>query len=446
MYREALLGKGELSKIAYTSSIIDDSEIFRETILALITHVNELERQGILRRDEAKAIRDGLRGIFKDGYRPIQGYEDVHEYVEAELIRRIGPIGGWVGLGRSRNDHVAAAIRLRLRRMIIELMAEANRLRSTALGKALETLDKPIIGSTHRQPAQAATLAMYMLYIDELTRDFLGSIKEALNVVNRSPLGTGPLAGVLTRLDRVREAGELGFSGIVENPIYATGSRFFALLASSITVSYLVELGRFINTLEMWLMPQLNYINADPSHLATSSIMPHKRNPATLEVFRARIGEAMGHLVALMSIERPVESGYQLDLQEATRHVWAIFKIAKDGLAILADFIKGIDVNVDRVLEDSSKYPITASEYVEERSISEHRPFREVYREAALMIKNGSFKGPSIEEVLKSKDIISNARSIAESRLREVDEDSKYLDKLWRLINEAEEKLLTEEG
>jgi Argininosuccinate lyase len=189
-----------------------------------------------------------------------------------------------------------------------------------------------------------------MLYLDELSSDFLTNLLSTYEIVNRSPLGSGPLAGTMVGLDRLREAGELGFNEVVVNTIYATGSRYFMLAPVSLVVSYLVELSRFINNIEMWLMPQLNYITVNPSHLATSSIMPHKRNPATLEVFRARIGEDIGHLMAMYSVERPVEAGYQLDLQEETRHTWAIMRIADEGLVIMTDLINGLRVNEGRLM------------------------------------------------------------------------------------------------
>lgn len=138
------------------SSIVDDAEIFRYVIIALIAHVNELERGGIISGDVAGRIRDALKDIWRGGYDPgkLVGYEDVHEYIEAELIRRLGSIGGWIGIGRSRNDHVATAIRLRLRRALLDLMLITLRLREVALNKAVEGYDKVIIGSTHRQPAR----------------------------------------------------------------------------------------------------------------------------------------------------------------------------------------------------------------------------------------------------------------------------------------------------
>jgi len=396
MYRRELLGSGDLVKVNYTSSIVDDAEIFKYVIAALIVHVNELERQGVLSGDEAGRVREALRGIYRDGYRPGEGFEDVHEFVEAELIRRVGQVGGWVGLGRSRNDHVATAIRLRLREYMLDLISELIELRKTLLTKAGDAADQLIIGSTHRQPAQVTTLGHYLLALDELTSDLLSLLISSYAIVDRSPLGTGPLAGVLARIDRSREAGELGFGDIVNNSIYATGSRFFMVQVIALIVSYLIEVGRFLNNIEMWLMPQLNYVTADPSHLATSSIMPHKRNPATLEVFRARIGEAVGHLVAMLSIERPVEFGYQLDLQEETRHAWVVMRIAIEGISILRDFVAGLRVNAERVREDLAKYPVTTAEYAEFVSISEHRPFREVYNEVARAVRNNELDKVSL--------------------------------------------------
>ncbi len=447
MYREGLLGRGELSKIRYISSLIDDIEIYREVILSLITHVNELGRVGALSSSDAEAIVNTLRSIAKEQYRPGDEYEDVHEYIEATLIHRLGDAGGWIGLGRSRNDHVAAALRLRLRGLILELASRVIELRRVALNKAIETASSVIIGTTHRQPAQVTTLGHYMLYLDELSSDFLTNLLTIYEVVNKSPLGSGPLAGTMVKLNRVREAEELAFNGIVENTIYATGSRYFMLAPASIIVSYLVELGRFINNIEMWLTPQLNYVTLDPSHLATSSIMPHKRNPATLEVFRARIGEAVGHLTAMYAIERPVEAGYQLDLQEEARHAWSIMRIAIDGVGIMTDLLRGIRVNEGRVNEDLAKYPVTAAEYAELMSMNEKIPFRDAHREVAVMIREGRNPGINPTDAIEGKEVLggpnpSVVTESAKARLIELNSIEARVKELMVRVNKAEAELM----
>lgn len=451
VYREELLGKGELNKVKYISSLIDDAEIYHEVILTMITHVNELGRVGAIPSDKARLIVNALREMGKGGYGPSEGYEDVHEYIEAVLMSKLGKDGGWVGLGRSRNDHVATALRLRLRRLILELALGVIELRRVALNKAIELADKLIVGTTHRQPAQVTTLGHYMLYLDELSSDFLTNLLSIYNVVNKSPLGSGPLAGTMVKLDRVREADELGFSGVVENTIYATGSRYFMLAASSLVTSYLVELGRFINNIEAWLMPQLNYVTVDQSHLATSSIMPHKRNPATLEIFRARIGEAVGHLVAMYSVERPVEAGYQLDLQEETRHAWAIMKLAIDGLAIMTDLLKGLSANEGRVLEDLTKYPVTAAEYAELMAMNSGTPFRDAHRSVAQMIKEGKNPSIDVKAAIEGKVILggpnpSQVIEAAKSRLSSLANAEAEVKELLLKINNAEARLMGDGG
>ncbi len=240
-----------------------------------------------------------------------------------------------------------------------------------------------------------------------------------------------------------------GFDGVVDNTIYATGSRYFIISAASIIVNYLVEIGRFINNLEMWLMPQLSYVSADPSHLATSSIMPpHKRNPATLEVFRARIGEAVGHLMAMYSILRPVESGYQLDLQELTRHLWSIIRIASEGLSMFTDFISSVKVNDEGVKESLNKYVVTAAEYAEVVAMREGgRPFRDVYNEVARGgLRSGTRVGLDVNNALmKPVHGSSNPSLITEhatARLNEVRELTGRVNSIINKLDEIENKLL----
>ncbi|MFP3044625.1 MAG: lyase family protein [Thermocladium sp.] len=446
MYREELLGSTSPDIMRYTSSYADDAEIFRETIVAMIVHVNELERIGVIPPMDASRIRQALREIINEPGVP-GNYEDVHEYVEARLIEKLGPVGGWVGLGRSRNDHVAAAIRLRLRKLMLLLGINVARFRKALLDSAARHAEDLMPGSTHKQPAQATTLGHYLLYLDDLSRDFLGLWLSNYCIVNKSPLGAGPLAGTIINLDRAREAGELGFLGVAENTIYATGSRYYMLSAAANVVTYLVELSRFLNNIQMWLMPQLSYINIEKKHLATSSIMPHKRNPATVEVMRARIGEAVGHLMAMYAIIRPLEAGYELDLQEATRHVWSIMRIAMEGISMLTDLIINIQVNEANTSRDLSMFPITAAETAERESIDSSIPFRTVYRAMAEKIRSNNFSGLDPLNSVKSKQSLGAPGALGPSIKARIDEtinEEATISTMLKAVMDIEERIIGE--
>ena len=394
LYRKWIGGGGT----SYTSSMADDSEIEREVVEVARAHIAELARLGLVR--DVDRI---MRALERFRHDPSASYEDIHEELEDYLIREVGSEGGQLGLGRSRNDHVAAAIRLRLKRYMEELLDEIRRTRCALAELAEKYADAVMPSYTHGQPAQASTLGHYMLAIEEALRDSEEALTAVLRIVDKSPLGAGAAAGVQTPIDRRRVARELGFSDVVVNALYASGGRLFALLAASATVSMLVEVGRAVNDLVTWHMPQIGYVRAPPDHASTSSLMPHKYNPVTLEVARARISEAIGHLVALMGIVSRVGMGYSLELQEATRHLWAIMRIAIDALRVLRDFLQRATYNTDKMAEDARRYPTTSSDLAERAALSRSKPYREAYFEVAQMLKQGRAELPDPREAVSTR-------------------------------------------
>jgi len=419
LYRRWIGGPGDLVS-RYTSSVSDDSEIGEKVIRIMEAHVRHLSELGLIPREYSEAILRAL-GDVKLSELLVGGYEDIHEALEDYLIKRLGPIGGYVGLGRSRNDHVAAAIRLRLLDYLDLIRDRVRSLRRTLLGLSMKYSGCVMPGFTHSQPAQPITLGHYFLAMDEALMDFESLLNPLRSIVDKSPLGSGAVGGTTVPMDRARLGKYAGFGGVVENTLYATGSRFFMSMAMSLVVSLLLELGRFVEDLINWSSPMIGYIRPSEEHVSTSSIMPHKRNPVTLEVLRARIGEALGHLNAALSIQRNLGTGYSLDLQEATRHLWAIMGICADGLEVLRSFIASASYDCERMRSDASKYPITSSDVAESIAMSRGIPYREAYFAVARDL--GSLSLPSPEDSVKSKGILggpnpSEVLRVAQERLR----------------------------
>ena len=383
----------------YTSSIADDVEIAEEVVAVMKAHVSHLMERGLVPREDGEAILKALEEIrVEDLLRP--GYEDVHEALEDYIIKRVGPRGGWVGLGRSRNDHVAAAIRLRLLRHIDALKASAERLMCVAARRAAEYADCIMPSFTHFQPAQPITFGHYLLALYELLADMERALDAVRPIVDRSPLGSGPSGGTSAPLDRARLARLAGFGDVAENTLYASSSRFFASLAASAVASALAELSRFVDDLIAWSSPLIGYVEPPPEHISTSSIMPHKRNPVTLEVLRARISEAVADASALLAVQEKIGYGYSLDLQEATRHLWRVFKTAEEGLEILKGFLEGMKFRCDKAYQDAARFPTTSSDAAERLALS-GIPFREAYFKVAEAVKAGSAQLPDPRDAVK---------------------------------------------
>ncbi|MBP1448481.1 MAG: argininosuccinate lyase, partial [Thermoproteus sp.] len=284
-------------------------------------------------------------------------------------------------------------IRLRLLAHLSSLEVSVDGLRCVLAKRALEYAECVMPSFTHFQPAQPITFGHYLMAMEELLEDFKSLSPSVKSVVDKSPLGSGPAGGTAAPLDRPRLAQLAGFSSAAVNTLYASSSRFFASAAASLVVALLVELSRFVDDLVAWSSPMIGYLRPPDDHVSTSSIMPHKRNPVTLEVFRARISEAVADLVALLGIQEKIGYGYSLDLQEATRHLWRIFKIADEGLSILADFLAKAAFDCGRAGADAERYPVTSSDAAERMALG-GTPFRAAYFKIAEAIKRGEFKPP----------------------------------------------------
>jgi len=398
-YRSWIGGGGDLVK-RYTSSMADDVEVAEEVVKILKAHVAHLAEVGAVPREAAEKIAKALDEVDYDALAK-GGFEDIHEAVEKWVIDRVGEeVGGWLGLGRSRNDHVAAAIRLAALRKLAELKRGLAALRCALAKRALQYADCVMPSFTHFQPAQAITFGHYLLSVDELVEEFSRALAGVEPLLKRSPLGAGPAGGVKTPIDRRRLAKALGFEDVVGNALYASGSRFFASAAASLVVSFLVELSRYVDDFIRWNSPVIGYVKAPDSHVSTSSIMPHKRNLVTLEVLRARISEAVGHLTALYTVQAKIGAGYSLDLQEATRHLWAILKIAGEGVEVLRDFVEGLEFDCEKARLDAERYYATSSDTAEAIALS-GVPFRRAYFQLTEEIKRGSAKLLPPEEAVK---------------------------------------------
>ncbi len=398
-YRRWIGGSGDLVR-RYTSSIRDDAAIAEEVVRVMRAHVAHLVEIGAVPREAGEAVLKALGEV--DPSDLLRGdFEDVHEALEKWLVDRLGPeVGGWVGLGRSRNDHVAAAIRLAALRRVGALREGVRRLRCVLAERALQYADCAMPSFTHFQPAQVVTFGHYLLAVDELLAEFLHALSGVERLLLRSPLGAGPAGGVQTPVDR-RRLGELaGFVEVVENTLYASGGRFFALALAGVVASFLAELSRVVDDFIRWNSPEFGYVEAPGEHVSTSSIMPHKRNLVTLEVLRARAGEALGHYTALGAVVMKVGLGYSLDLQEATRHLWAVLDIAVEGVEVLRDFVEKMGFNCGRARADAERFFTTSADTAERASLG-GKPFRTAYFELAEAIKRGEAGLLPVEEALR---------------------------------------------
>ncbi len=437
MYRKELLGEANIQILNYISSMEEDREIVGEILECLIAHVKTLSTQGLIPVEEGKRILRELEKLSKDpSVLHSLNAEDIHEAVEIYLKEKLGENEGYLALGKSRNDHVSAALRLKTKKILIEQLKELMNLRRILLEKAEKHICTIMPAFTHLQPAQPSTFAHYLCYIEEVLADYTKSLFFVLGIVDESPLGGGAVGGTSVPLDREALANEL-FSGIVLNSIKATSSRDFLSIASSMDVNLSVFLSRIAEDIVIFSTPQFDYLVLPKEHLATSSMMPQKKNPVTMEIARAWGSESVGHLTALLGILKALPTGYNLDMQEANKHALVILKKTLETLKIFSDFFKKVEVNKKKLLMDAKIFPILATDIAEKISLKSGKPYREVYGEIAKLIRDSN----NVEEFYTKVEELYEIRANLEEGIKKPVLGSPDPDKIKEYIKLAKKSL-----
>jgi argininosuccinate lyase len=305
---------------AFLSSLAADERIFAADLAVDRAHVVMLAERGIVGEADAGAILAALGEIEAAGHPALPDGEDVHEAIETAVVERVGPEGGRMHTARSRNDEVAACIRYRLREDLLALLDALVGAREQLLDVASDHTETVMPGYTHLQPAQPTTVAHWLCsYEGALARD-TARLLAAYDRVNRSPLGAAAFAGTPFDVDRERVADLLGFGGLVENAMDAASARDFlvettgALAALATTLSGLAE--------DVVVAASKGQVDLADEYASTSSIMPQKKNPDTLELVRGRTGDATAGLEGLLTTLKGLPRAYNRDLQRASRHTW----------------------------------------------------------------------------------------------------------------------------
>ena len=450
MYRDKLLGKGSSKVLKYTSSLTSsDKAIAKDVIAALIAHTKNLVKHNLIPKDVGNKVIKELRELCRNP-KPLFTIvaEDVHEAIEIYLRSKLDSNAGWAALGKSRNDHVAVAIRLKARRELTKLLSELIELREVLLETASKYERILMPSFTHLQPAQVTTFAHYLLSFDEELSHYVRTLKYIISeVVSESPLGAGASTTTNVPLSRYELAEELGFSKLVINSLRATGSRDFIMIASSILVCISVMLTRLAEDFIVFTTPQFSYISVTPEFLATSSLMPHKKNLVVMEIARAWGAESIGHLVAILAIIKGLPTGYNLDLQEVNKHFIQLLEKTTETVAIVRDMLKSIKPNEESMKADIAKYPLLVTDYAELLALKLGKPYREVHELVAEVVsrseklsevyeKLGELLGKNLspEEVInkphEGSPNPSYIRKYISKAIEEVKELKKYIDKL----------------
>lgn len=386
---------------AFNDSLPVDKRLWEEDVRGSLAHARMLGAAGVIPPDEAELILETLGQIAEDfsaGAIAFSGAEDIHSLVEAELVRRIGPVGKKLHTGRSRNDQAALDLRLYL--------VKACAARREAILAAIEALvataereaGTAMPGYTHLQRAQPVLLAHHLLaYAEMLWRDWerFGDCARRANV---SPLGAGALAGAGFPLDRAMVAEELGMRGVAANSMDAVSDRDAAAEFIFIAALTQTHLSRLAEELILWSSAEFGFIAFDDAFSTGSSMMPQKRNPDGAELIRGKAGRVLGDLVALLTVLKGLPLTYQKDLQEDKEALFDADDTLAASLALLPPMLLSLRWNRERMRAAASSGFLNATDLAD-YLVKKGMPFREAHEAVGRLVRSAEERGVGLEDL-----------------------------------------------
>ncbi len=399
----------ETDKLVYqfNASITYDKKLFEQDIEGSIAHVVMLEKQGILTCEEKDAIVKGLTGIRKDvaeGRLVITDeYEDIHSFVEANLIDRIGEAGKKLHTGRSRNDQVALDMKLYVRAKVLSISELLVETLETLLSIMEKNLTTYMPGFTHLQKAQPTTLAHHMgAYFEMLKRDLL-RLHDIYKRMNYSPLGAGAFAGTTYPLDRSYTASLMGFEGPTLNSMDSVADRDYIIEFLAALSTIMMHLSRFSEEIIIWNSNEYRFVEIDDGFSTGSSIMPQKKNPDIAELVRGKTGRVYGALMSILTTMKGIPLAYNKDMQEDKEVTFDAIETVSNCLILFDGMLKTMKFN-NRVMEKSAMKGFTNATDAADYLVNKGVPFRDAHGIIGRLVlycieKDTSIDALSLEEL-----------------------------------------------
>ena len=374
----------ETDKLVYNfnASISFDQKFYKQDIRGSKAHVAMLAKQGILTEEEKDQITEGLDGILADveaGKLEITAeYEDIHSFVEANLIDRIGDAGKKLHTGRSRNDQVALDMKLYVRDEIDETDKELKDL-LLALQKIMEeNVHTYMPGFTHLQKAQPVTLAHHVGAYFEMFRRDRDRLFDIRKRMNTCPLGAGALAGTTYPLNRAYTAELLGFDAPTRNSMDSVSDRDYVIELLSAFSTIMMHLSRFSEEIIIWNSNEYQFVEIDDAYSTGSSIMPQKKNPDIAELVRGKTGRVYAALTGLLVTMKGIPLAYNKDMQEDKELPFDAIDTTKGCLQLFAGMLRTMTFKNDR-MEESAKHGFTNATDAADYLVNHGVPFRDAH-------------------------------------------------------------------
>ena len=386
----------------FNASITFDQKFYKQDIAGSIAHVTMLAKQGILTEQERDDIIRTLQEIQADvesGKLVITSeYEDIHSFVEANLIDRLGDTGKKLHTGRSRNDQVALDMRLYTRDEVLHTDALLEELLQTILKLMEENTETIMPGFTHLQKAQPITLAHHMgAYFEMFKRDRL-RLHDIYERMNYCPLGSGALAGTTYPLDRAYSAKLLGFYGPTLNSMDGVSDRDYLIEYLSACATIMMHLSRFSEEIIIWNSNEYQFVEIDDAYSTGSSIMPQKKNPDIAELVRGKTGRVYGALMSLLTTMKGIPLAYNKDMQEDKELSFDAIDTVKGCIALFNGMLATMKFNKDRMRSSANKgftNATDAADYLVKHGV----PFRDAHGIIGKIVLYCIDKGIAIDDM-----------------------------------------------
>lgn len=394
----------ETDKLVYNfnASISFDQKFYRQDIRGSLAHVRMLAKQGILTEQERDQIIDGLNGILRDvenGTLSITDeYEDIHSFVEANLIDRIGDVGKKLHTGRSRNDQVALDMKLYVRDEIDELDPILKKLLLVIERIMEENTETYMPGFTHLQKAQPVTLAHHFGAYFEMFRRDRSRLADIRRRMNTCPLGAGALAGTTYPLDRAYTAQLLDFDEPTANSMDSVSDRDYIIELLSALSTIQMHLSRFSEEICIWNSNEYRFVEIDDAYSTGSSIMPQKKNPDIAELVRGKTGRVYGALMQMLTSMKGLPLAYNKDMQEDKELTFDAIDTVKGCVVLFTGMLDTMKFRKD-IMEQSAKHGFTNATDVADYLVRKGIPFRDAHGITGRLVLDCLDRGCSLDDL-----------------------------------------------
>jgi len=385
-------------------SIGFDRRLYRQDIKGSIAYAMALEKAGILSRKELEKIVKGLHQIEtqigEGSFEFREEDEDIHMNIERGLFEKIGDTAGKLHTGRSRNEQIVLDERLYLMGKRAQLERGLTRLCSALHRRAKENIETLMPAYTHMRQAQPVSIAhLFLAYFESLWRDRerLLDYKKRLSVM---PLGSGAVAGSSIGIDRDFLKKELGFERISRNSIDAVSARDFIFECVFVCSSVLVTLSRMAEDLIFFSSEELGIVQIPDELCTTSSLMPQKKNPDSLELVRAKAGRGIGNLVSLLAIMKGLPYSYNRDMQEDKEPLFDAVDAAHTSAEVMEEVVSGLIIDkkaIELLFERTGGYLYATD--LADYLVRKGRPFREAHRTVGKIVRAADEKKAALSEI-----------------------------------------------